>query len=119
MLTFSLMDLTDNKGNLTLGSDSEITVSAEENRSTGYAWEIFENTCDIKLKETAEMFTKSGHVVVGAGAPSQRIWTFKTLPGAANYVRGETCEVVFVYKRPWLKTEDSPKDRKTMFVTIN
>ena len=117
-MTFSLMNLTENKGNITLGANSELLVTADENRSTGYSWEVFENTCLDKLKETADGYHK-GHLSVEAGAGGVRQWTFDTLPESANYVRGETCEVVFVYKRPWLAKVESPNDMKTLFVTIN
>ena len=81
-------------------------------------WDIFENTCDNKLTNTADAYLKGANSL-GMGVGGTRRWTFDTLLASANYIRGETCEVVFVYKRPWLSRPDSDADKKTVFVTIN
>ena len=45
----SLDGLSDNKGNLQVGDSTDVTVTVKENRTTGYSWEITNNTCGSKF----------------------------------------------------------------------
>ena len=114
----NLNALTDNKGGLVVGSNTEITITGKENRSTGYSWEVVGNTCGAKVSQKNDEYNKSGNSgMMGAGG--ERVWMFETLGEDANFIRGMPCELTFVYKRPWLKEPDSEKDRKVVTVTVN
>ena len=53
------------------------------------------------------------------GAPGKRDYVFSTPGEASNHIRGEECEITFVYKRPWLKEADSPDDVKKVKIVVN
>ena len=114
----NLSALTENQGSLTVSANTEITVIGKENRSTGYQWQVMENTCGAKLVQKTDEYLKNANSgMMGAGGMRQ--WTFQSLPENANYIRGLPCTVTFAYKRPWLELEDSPSDRKKITVVIN
>ena len=111
-----LNGLTDNQGALAVAPNTEITVRANENPSTGYKWAMT-NSCGAKLALKSDDFSKSANGGLGAGG--ERVWVFETLGADANYIRGLPCDVSFSYKRPWLKEADSAEWNKHVTVTIN
>ena len=116
-----LSGLQDNQGNLEFAASTEITITGNENRSTGYQWEITENTCGAKLEAKSDDYSKTSNSgMMGAGG--QRTWVFETLGEDANYIRGMPCELTFKYKRPWLADLDETAregDKKQITMTIN
>ena len=118
-VTFDLSGLQDNKGGLTIGSTTEVTFKAIENRSTGYQWEITSNSCGAKFALGTDNYNKDSSNSGLMGAGGERVWTYNSLTPDANYMRGVPCDLKFVYKRPWLTTPDSPSDIKTVTVIVN
>ena len=41
---------------LTVGPDTDVTVEAQENRSTGFSWYITKNTCDYRFEMTKDVY---------------------------------------------------------------
>ena len=116
--TLDLSGLQDNKGGLTIKANTQVTFKAAENRSTGYQWEVAENTCGAKFVQSTDLYNKNGNdSKLGSGG--ERVWTFDSLTPDANYIRGLPCSLTFIYKRPWLKTADSAVDIKQVTVTVN
>ena len=114
----NLNGLTDNQGGLQVTANTEITITGNENRSTGYQWEITDNSCGAKLSQLSDDYNKEANSgMMGAGG--ERVWKFQTLGEDANYIRGRPCDLTFVYKRPWLKEADNASDRKVVTVTLN
>jgi len=93
---------------LTVKVGQEFTVTAEENRSTGYTWLLdFYDTSYLKLLKD-EYLPPAGPPGSPPGAPGERRFTFKALEA------GQT-QIVMLYKRPW---EDDYYMRVTIKVTI-
>ena len=59
---------TENQGSLTVSANTEITVIGKENRSTGYQWQVMENTCGAKLVQKTDEYLKNANSgMMGAG----------------------------------------------------
>ena len=106
---FSLDGLSNGKGELTVGPDTDVSVEAQENRSTGFSWYIKENTCGARFEMSQDIYTshprQQGDEKWGKihGSAGKRTWIFSTLGEDSNYMKGLPCQVTFIYKRPWLK----------------
>ena len=53
------------------------------------------------------------------GSAGRRTLVFSTPPPEANYIRGLSCDVQLVYKRPWLEKPDKSADRHIVRITVN
>ena len=121
-----LSGLEDNKGGLEVGSDTDIHVVAQENRSTGYSWAVTKNTCGSKLTVANDSYeahpAQEGDKAWQArfGSAGKRTWIFQTPGEDSNHIRGLPCELEFQYKRPWEKDSNAgPEWTKTVTVTVN
>ena len=108
---------------LSVGPDTDVTIESQENRSTGFSWYITQNTCGHAFEMSKDVYTP--HPVAEGdkkwarvhGAAGKRTWIFSTLGENDDYLRGQTCQVKFVYMRPWLKEEEQENlDKKVLNV---
>lgn len=89
--------------------EDTLTVTLEENPTTGYLWNTVMGTEGIlELQSDAYTPTKTSDKVVGSGG--NHSWVFK---GVKN---GETV-LTFKYFRPWEK-EDTATETRTYTVTV-
>ena len=101
--------------------DKQGTITAVENRSTGYSWAV-KNTCGARFKLEDDAYgyedLHDGVQNMSFGRQGRRTFTFST-PGAdSNAIQGEPCELTFQYKRPWLPEADRPEDTKVVTVVV-
>ena len=115
--TIDLSGLQDNKGGYSVGSNTEVTFKAPENRSTGYQWNIASNTCGARFYQASDVYNKNSNSnLMGAGG--ERVWKFNSLTPDANYIRGLPCKLTFTYKRPWEKDANAVADMKEVTITV-
>lgn len=90
-------------------SEDTLTVTLEENPTTGYLWKLVIGTEGIlKLQSDTYTPTKTSDQVVGSGG--NHSWVFKGVS------KGETV-LTFKYFRPWEK-EDTATETRTYTVTV-
>merc|ERR550537_568241 len=92
-----------------IGMDKKVTITAVENRTTGYSWAV-QNDCGARFTGVADEY---GYEELGdgesrIGRQGRRTFTFATPAAGSDTVQGEPCELTFTYKRPWLAEADSP-----------
>ena len=120
----SLDGLKDNKGDLPLGSDTDLTITAMENRSTGYQWRVTHNTCGSRVSLQNDEYVahpsqngdKTWLKTYGSGG--KRTWVFSTPGEASNHIRGLPCEIDFEYQRPWILEEAPLQDQRKVIITV-
>ena len=82
-----------------------ITITAIENRSWGYAWDI-KNECDARFRLVDDSYGyehangESEQQLLGRRG--RRTLVFETAPTLSNALQGVPCEMTFTNKRPWL-----------------
>lgn len=83
---------TNNNETVTLPAGSEITISLDENPTTGYEWNV---TSSTGLEYVNDTYIAPETELVGAGGA--HVWQYLAAePGAAGFTA--------VYKRPWEET---------------
>ena len=99
----------------------KVTITAGENRSTGYSWALT-NECGARFKLEDDVYgyeaLEDGVQNMAFGRSGRRTWTFSTPDETANVLQGVPCDLAFTYKRPWLQTADQPSDVKKVTVVV-
>merc|ERR1719446_1304701 len=101
---------------LTVGLGKQVTITAVENRSTGYSWDVT-NNCGAKFTLADDQYGYEDHYEGEqiSGQQGRRTFSFETPTEVAD---GEPCEMTFKYKRPWLAEVDSDDDIKKLTFVV-
>ena len=101
--------------------DKKVTITAVENRSTGYSWSV-KNSCGARFKLDDDAYgyedLHDGVQNMSFGRQGRRTLTFATPGSDSNAIQGEPCTLTFLYKRPWLPEPDRPEDTKVVTVVV-
>lgn len=105
----------------TFPNDSTVTITAIENRSWGYAWDI-KNECGARFKLVDDSYgyddEKLGGDELVMGRRGRRTLTFQTAGANSNSLQGVPCFMTFTNKRPWLQEPDSPDQVRKISVVV-
>ena len=100
---------------------TKITITAIENRSWGYAWDI-KNECGNRFQLVDDSYgyehANGETEQLALGRRGRRTLIFETASANTNAVQGLPCEMTFTNKRPWLEEPDSPDQVKKITVTV-
>ena len=120
-ITIDLRGLTAEQGQFDVAYGSTVTVTAVENRSTGYSWGV-QNECGARFALDDDTYgyeeLKDGVQDLAFGKQGRRTMKFKAVTADSNSLQDVPCELTFTYKRPWLDSADSEDDVKTIIVNV-
>jgi len=86
---------------------TDIAITLESNKTTGYGWDLSEPVDENKIKFISCEYVPDNTGLVGSGG--KEIWVFRGVcPGKAT--------ISFKYARPWEK--DDPGAKKAVFTVI-
>ena len=113
-LEINLNDLENGVGAYEASGDSQIVITANENPTTGFRWEVDSKNCGVRVKQVTDEFVLPDDAMIGTGG--QRVWTFQTPKPEENYIRGLPCDIKFSHRRSW---EHGNTAEKTVRITVN
>ena len=100
-------------GDLNIKAGDKIEITATEDRTTGYQWEMVVDTCEQNLQIKTDLYKRNGTETT-KGTRSLVLTTPSPML-VGESLNGKTCRMDFVYNRSWETPKDTDVTKTILF----